>query len=75
MRQLPLLLGLSTSVWAAPPGLPSDYPVHALTHAKIYVTPDRVLEDATLIIDHGKIRQVGRWMFEALSWKAELSLE
>ena len=56
---LALLLGLSSSVWAAPPGLPSDYPVHALTHAKIYVTPDRVLEDATLIIEYGKIRQVG----------------
>jgi len=39
MRQLPLPIGLSACVWAAPPGLPSDYPLHALTHAKIYVTP------------------------------------
>lgn len=60
MRRLAAYLILTGCAWAAPPGLPnSDYPVHALTHAKIYVTPDKVLEDATLIIENGKIRQVG----------------
>lgn len=59
MRRLSLFLALSTTVWAAPPGLPSDYPLHALTHAKIYVTPEQVLEDATLIIEDGKVKQVG----------------
>ncbi|MFN8607300.1 MAG: amidohydrolase family protein [Vulcanimicrobiota bacterium] len=59
MRRLSLLLALSSATWAAPPGLPSDYPLHALTHAKIYVTPERVLEDATLIIEDGKVKQVG----------------
>ncbi|MBS2036348.1 amidohydrolase family protein [bacterium] len=59
MRRLSMLLALSASAWAAPPGLPSDYPLHALTHAKIYVTPEDVLEDATLIVEHGKIKAVG----------------
>lgn len=60
MRRLAVFLTLTGCVWAAPPGLPnSDYPVHALTHAKVYITPDRVLEDATLILENGKIRQVG----------------
>ena len=60
MRRLALSLFLTGSAWAAPPGLRhSEYPVHALTHAKIYVTPDKVLEDATLILENGKIRQVG----------------
>ncbi|MBX3171350.1 MAG: amidohydrolase family protein [Candidatus Eremiobacteraeota bacterium] len=60
MRRLAVFLTLAGCAWAAPPGLPnSDYPVHALTHAKIYVTSDRVLEDATLILENGKIHQVG----------------
>lgn len=59
MRRLSLFLALSATAWAAPPGLPSDYPLHALTHAKIYVTPDQVLEDATLVIENGKVKQVG----------------
>lgn len=60
MRRLALSLCLAGSAWAAPPGLrEADYPLHALTHAKIYVTPDRVLEDATLIVENGTIRQLG----------------
>ncbi|MBT9585952.1 amidohydrolase family protein [bacterium] len=59
MRRFSVWLGLCTAGWAAPPGLLSDYPVHALTHAKIYVTPDRVLRDATLVVTRGKVTQVG----------------
>ena len=60
MRRIVASLTLTGCAWAAPPGLPhSDYPVHALTHAKIYLTPDKVVEDATLVIEDGKIRQVG----------------
>jgi len=54
-----LWLLLVSHATAAPPGLPSQYPLHALTHAKVYVSPDNVLEDATVIIENGKIRQVG----------------
>jgi len=59
MRRLALALTLTGCAWAAPPGLPdADYPVHALTHAKVYVTPDKIVEDATVVIENGKIRQI-----------------
>lgn len=52
---------LTSPLQAAPPGLPnSEYPLHALTHARVFVTPDQVLEDATLVISGGTIREVGR---------------
>ncbi len=34
--------------------------VHALVHARVYVTPDRVLENATIVIRDGVIQAVGR---------------
>lgn len=58
--RLPLaLLLLLQSASAAPPGLPSTgYPLHALTHARVYVTPERVLEDATLVLRDGKVATI-----------------
>ena len=59
MRRLALSLILTGCAWAAPPGLPdADYPVHALTHAKVYVTPDKIVEDGTVVIENGKIREI-----------------
>jgi imidazolonepropionase-like amidohydrolase len=57
--RLPLLsLLFPLAAAAAPPALPAGYPLHALTHARVYVTPEQVVDDATLVVAQGKVLSV-----------------
>ncbi len=53
-------IGLQAVAGAAPPALNADYPLHALTHARVYVTPEQVLNDATVVIQGNKILEVSQ---------------
>lgn len=62
-RRLAWALGwmmLHSVAGAAPPALDADYPLHALTHARVYVTPEQVLNDATVVIQNNKILEVSQ---------------
>ncbi|MCX6835209.1 MAG: amidohydrolase, partial [candidate division Zixibacteria bacterium] len=65
-KQLRALLGLllagSLTAQTTPPlGITNKTPeLKAFTNARIYVTPDRVVDSATLVIDRGEIVAVGR---------------